>query len=79
MVVPPNFCLTCSLHTHSNPAPGMAQIKQGAKFVSDTDTEVIPKLCEYIHRNLQEPLPLNEVRDRAAHMPQCVMPKGDAL
>lgn len=39
-----------------------AQIKQGAKFVSDTDTEVIPKLCEYIFRNLQEPLPLNEVR-----------------
>ena len=39
-----------------------AQIKQGAKFVSDTDTEVIPKLCEYIYRNLQEPLPLNEVR-----------------
>ena len=38
------------------------QIKQGARFVSDTDTEVIPKLCEYIYRNLQEPLPLNEVR-----------------
>lgn len=56
----------------------MAQIKQGAKFVSDTDTEVIPKLCEYIHRNLQEPLPLNEVRDRAAHTPQCVVPKGCA-
>ncbi len=43
-----------------------AQIKQGARFVSDTDTEVIPKLCEYIYRNLQIPLPLNEVRGRPA-------------
>ncbi len=34
--------------------------------MSDTDTEVIPKLCEYIYRNLQIPLPLNEVRGRPA-------------
>ena len=37
------------------------QIKQGEVFRSDTDTEVIPKLCNYIYNNTPEHLPFNEV------------------
>ena len=37
------------------------QIKQGEKFVTDTDTEVIPKLCKYVYNNLQEPMHFPEV------------------
>ena len=39
-----------------------AQIKQGEVFRSDTDTEVIPKLCNYIYLHSPERLPFNEVR-----------------
>lgn len=38
-----------------------AQIKHGEVFVSETDTEVIPKLCNYIYNSTQEKLPFNEV------------------
>ena len=31
-------------------------------FRSDTDTEVIPKLCNYVYNNTPEHLPFNEVR-----------------
>lgn len=31
-------------------------------FESDTDTEVIPKLCMYVFQNLTEPLAFSEVR-----------------
>jgi len=37
------------------------QIKRGEVFVSETDTEVIPKLCNYIYNSTQEKLPFNEV------------------
>ena len=39
----------------------LRQIKQGEVFRSDTDTEVIPKLCNYIYNNTPERLPFNEV------------------
>jgi len=32
-------------------------IKQGEQFVSETDTEVIPKLCKFIFNNLNDKLP----------------------
>lgn len=41
------------------------QIKQGEVFRSDTDTEVIPKLCNYVYNNTPEHLPFNEVRPRS--------------
>ena len=37
------------------------QVKQGEKFVTDTDTEVIPKLCKYVYNNVQEPMHFPEV------------------
>ena len=38
------------------------QVKQKMTFESETDTEVIPKLCMYVYNNLTEPLALSEVR-----------------
>ena len=40
---------------------GRMQIKQKMTFESDTDTEVIPKLCMYVYNNLTEPLAFSEV------------------
>lgn len=37
------------------------QIKQKMTFESETDTEVIPKLCMYVYNNLTEPLAFSEV------------------
>lgn len=37
------------------------QIKKGEAFVSETDTEVIPKLCNYIYSSSQEKVPFHEV------------------
>ena len=37
------------------------QIKQGEQFVSETDTEVIPKLCKFIFNNLNDKLPFPKV------------------
>ena len=54
---------------------------QGETFVSETDTEVIPKLCRYVYAKLApERMPLAEVR-RAAGLegsPWCASPSGDA-
>ena len=40
-------------------------MKHGETFVTDTDTEVIPKLCNYVYNNLaaeeKEPLQFSEV------------------
>ena len=47
------------------------QVKQGEKFVTDTDTEVIPKLCKYVYNNLQEPMHFPEVGSPALG---CLLP-----
>ena len=36
------------------------------KFESETDTEVIPKLCRYVYNNLSEPLAFSEVQTTGA-------------
>ena len=46
-------------------SPNSAQIKKGEVFVSETDTEVIPKLCQYIYSSSQEKVPFHEVRRSA--------------
>lgn len=38
------------------------QVKKGEVFVSETDTEVIPKLCKWIYHSLPERVPFSEVR-----------------
>lgn len=38
-----------------------AQAKQGETFMTDTDTEVIPKLCKWIYHHLSSPMPFSEV------------------
>lgn len=51
--------------TSSLPAPlvcSALQAGKGFQFVSDTDTEVIPKLCQYVHNSSPPGLPLSEVR-----------------
>lgn len=45
------------------------QIKRGEVFISDTDTEVIPKLCNYVYKSTQEKLSFNEVQTAAPHSP----------
>ena len=42
------------------------QLKQGETFQSDTDTEVIPKLCKWIYHHLPSPMPFSEVCIAAA-------------
>jgi hypothetical protein len=37
------------------------QIKHGETFVSETDTEVIPKLCKFVHSQLRENVPFPQV------------------
>lgn len=39
----------------------MLQVKQGEKFQSATDTEVIPKLCRYVYKNLSDKVSFSEV------------------
>ncbi|EIE25165.1 isomerising glucosamine-fructose-6-phosphate aminotransferase [Coccomyxa subellipsoidea C-169] len=36
-------------------------IKRGEVFISETDTEVIPKLCNYVYKSTQEKLSFNEL------------------
>ncbi|KAK9819951.1 hypothetical protein WJX72_004305 [[Myrmecia] bisecta] len=36
-------------------------VKQGETFESETDTEVIPKLCRYVYNNLTEPIHFSEL------------------
>jgi len=38
------------------------QVKQGETFVSETDTEVIPKLCKWVYHSLPERVPFSAVR-----------------
>jgi glucosamine 6-phosphate synthetase-like amidotransferase/phosphosugar isomerase protein len=45
----------CNLPQHL--VPYVLQIKQGEQFISETDTEVIPKLCKFIFNNLGDKLP----------------------
>ena len=56
---------TARLMTSPLLALSCTQIKQGEVFRSDTDTEVIPKLCNYVYNNTPEHLPFNEVRPRS--------------
>ena len=44
--------------------PHGPQIARGEVFTSDTDTEVIPKLCQYVYSSLGGRVPLPEVRAR---------------
>lgn len=37
------------------------QIKHGETFVSETDTEVIPKLCKFVYHRLTEKVPFPKV------------------
>jgi glucosamine 6-phosphate synthetase-like amidotransferase/phosphosugar isomerase protein len=37
------------------------QVQKGEVFVSQTDTEVIPKLCKWIYHSLPERVPFSEV------------------
>ena len=39
-----------------------AQIKHGETFKSETDTEVIPKLCRFVYHRLTEKVPFPKVR-----------------
>ena len=41
---------------------GCLQIKKGETFVSETDTEVIPKLCKWVYHSLSDRVPFSEVR-----------------
>lgn len=38
-----------------------SQVTKGEVFVSETDTEVIPKLCKWIYHSLPERVPFSEV------------------
>ena len=40
--------------------PSCAQVSHGFSFVSDTDTEVIPKLCQYVYDSSPPDTPLSE-------------------
>jgi hypothetical protein len=56
----PCFCLcmvvTCTL-----------QISHGEQFVSETDTEVIPKLLKYVYDSMDEKLPFPKVSGFATY------------
>lgn len=41
--------------------PAALQTKEGETFESDTDTEVIPKLCKFLYSRLPEPIPLPQL------------------
>lgn len=43
-------------------ALNVLQISHGETFLSETDTEVIPKLCKYVYNNLTEHVTLSQVR-----------------
>jgi glucosamine 6-phosphate synthetase-like amidotransferase/phosphosugar isomerase protein len=44
------------------------QIKDGEVFKSDTDTEVIPKLCKYLYNKHDKKPPFNEVSENTCQM-----------
>ena len=37
------------------------QVQQGEVFVSETDTEVIPKLCKWVYHSMPQPVPFSKV------------------
>lgn len=39
----------------------LMQVKRGESFESDTDTEVIPKLCNYVYSQLKTRVPFAKV------------------
>jgi glucosamine--fructose-6-phosphate aminotransferase (isomerizing) len=43
-------------------------VSHGFSFVSDTDTEVIPKLCQYVYNSSPPDTPLSEVRATLASL-----------
>ena len=55
---------TAAAHAYSggNSPFVMLQVKKGEVFVSDTDTEVIPKLCKWVYHSLEKRVPFSEVR-----------------
>ena len=50
-----------------------AQIKRGEVFISETDTEVIPKLCNYVYKSTQEKLSFYEVRIDIPHIAPAII------
>ncbi len=40
-----------------------AQVRNGETFISETDTEVVPKLCRYLYRSLGKKIPFPKVGD----------------
>ena len=78
--LPPDTCTHTPLLTPlplalppPRPSP---QTKEGEVFESDTDTEVIPKLCKFLYSRLPEPIPFPQLV-RAAIAPRgCVEGQG---
>lgn len=40
----------------------LLQVKHGETFITETDTEVIPKLCKFVYDRLSEKVPFPKVR-----------------
>lgn len=63
-------CLCCPRHAGTKPSalapsdPALLQMKEGETFESETDTEVIPKLCNFLYKRLPESIPFPQVRER---------------
>lgn len=51
------------------------QMKRGEVFMSDTDTEVIPKLCNYVYKSTPEKLSFYEVCIDTQNLPQLLPAK----
>ena len=50
------------MHTHpASDTVHHTQIKHGETFVSETDTEVVPKLCKFVYNRLGEKVPFPKV------------------
>lgn len=56
-------------HTRLFPPPSPRQAGKGFHFVSDTDTEVIPKLCQFLYASSPAKIPLSEARRGGARGP----------
>lgn len=54
------------------------QVKEGAEFVSDTDTEVIPKLLHFLYGKVPQPLSFPEVRCWPVARRMCTTPHHHA-
>lgn len=49
------------IRCHAHCQASWVQIKHGQVFVSETDTEVIPKLCQFVYERLSEKVPFPKV------------------